>query len=178
VDRELADIGKRIKICREDDLAVHEAHKAAALVPAREVLDRIGIYETRLRRQFNTALTQLERLQRARRSREADPGSSPERGLDSSTAENTQTKKRTQSPPVNPAALSSTSPSEENGPAEKTNQKCPPSLENEIVRLLDTLGEGESQRSETEKTNPSVDLQSVDLTPGSNNLAPVYRALP
>jgi hypothetical protein len=145
VDRELADIGKRIKICREDDLAVHEAHKAAALVPAREVLDRIGVYETRLRRQFNTALTQLERLQRARRSREAEPDSPPERDLDSSSSENIQTKKRTQSPPVNPHPettsssatvaegentaeedLSCEALAKQEGPAEKTNPNSQP----------------------------------------------------
>ncbi|MGC9940855.1 MAG: hypothetical protein ABSE48_03415, partial [Verrucomicrobiota bacterium] len=106
LDKELAEIGERIKMCQEDEIAVAEAHKAAAMVPSREVMDRIGLYETRLRRQFNTALTQLERIQRARRDRE-------EGTSDNSVAENIQTKKRTQLPPENPnpAAVNNADPS-------------------------------------------------------------------
>ena len=99
LDGQLAEIGERIKILTEREMAAEEAQKAAALVPSREVMDRLGLYETRLRRQFNTALTQLERLQRARRCQDASPVALPEGVLDS--LENTQTKKRTQSPAVN-----------------------------------------------------------------------------
>src|SRR5208282_2015459 len=102
LDQELAEIGERIKMCQEDEIAVAEAHKAAAMVPSREVMDRLGLYETRLQRKFNTALTQLERMQRARRSRD-----------DAAISENTQTKKRTQLPPENPnpAAVNNADPS-------------------------------------------------------------------
>ncbi len=87
LDGQLAELGERIKILNEREIAADEAQKAAAMLPSREVLDRIGLYETRLRRQFNIALTQLERMQRARLA--APEGIVPE---------NTQTKKRTQSP--------------------------------------------------------------------------------
>jgi hypothetical protein len=97
LDGQLAEIGERIKILNEREIAAHEAQKAAALMPAREVLDRLGLYETRLRRQFNITLTQLERMQRARRSQDASPVSS----LEGIVPENTETKKRTQSPSVN-----------------------------------------------------------------------------
>ena len=76
LDGQLAEIGERIKILTEREMAAEEAQKAAALVPSREVMDRLGLYETRLRRQFNTALTQLERMQRARRCQDTSPVSS------------------------------------------------------------------------------------------------------
>ena len=97
LDDQLAEVGERIKILNEREIAANEAQKAAALMPAREVLDRLGLYETRLRRQFNIALTQLERMQRTRRSQDASPLSS----LEGIVPENTETKKRTQSPSVN-----------------------------------------------------------------------------
>jgi hypothetical protein len=78
LDGQLAEIGERIKILTEREMAAEEAQKAAALVPSREVMDRLGLYETRLRRQFNTALTQLERMQRARRCQDASPVASPD----------------------------------------------------------------------------------------------------
>jgi hypothetical protein len=49
LDKELAEIGERIKMCQEDEIAVAEAHKAAAMVPSREVMDRIGHLSPRLR---------------------------------------------------------------------------------------------------------------------------------
>jgi hypothetical protein len=115
------------------------------------VLDRIGIYETRLRRQFNTALTQLERLQRARRSREADPGSSPERGLDSSSSENIQTKKRTQSPSATSDPETANRPSS-TGPAEV-----------ETLAAAECAANEDPQNLPNEKTNPTFELQLSTL---------------
>jgi hypothetical protein len=131
LDKELAEIGERIKMCQEDEIAVAEAHKAAAMVPSREVMDRIGLYETRLRRQFNTALTQLERMQHARRDRE-----------DAAISENTQTKKRTQSPPENPHTETVNRPAQSStGPAKE-----------------ETMATEDPQNTQNEKTNPNSSL--------------------
>jgi hypothetical protein len=185
LDKELAEIGERIKMCQEDEIAVAEAHKAAAMVPSREVMDRIGLYETRLRRQFNTVLTQLERMQRARRDRE-----------DAAISENTQTKKRTQLPPENPnpETVSPVDPSSipspetvakkasppdsiqapstplpshdtslrpQNPPNEKTNPNSPPNAADDFDPVFETLPDGEQRicgytpRAANEKTNPN-----------------------
>jgi hypothetical protein len=131
LDKELAEIGERIKMCQEDEIAVAEAHKAAAMVPSREVMDRIGLYETRLRRQFNTALTQLERMQHARRDRE-----------DAAISENTQTKKRTQSPPENPHTETVNRPAQSStGPAKE-----------------ETMATEDPQNTQSEETNPNSSL--------------------
>ena len=104
LDGQLAEIGERIKILTEREMAAEEAQKAAALVPSREVMDRLGLYETRLRRQFNTALTQLERMQRARRNQDASPVSflPPPKGVRAGVRGQRhkihKAKKRTQSP--------------------------------------------------------------------------------
>src|SRR5271168_3286079 len=104
LDKELVLIGERIEIFKEREKAADEAQKAAAMVPSREVMDRLGPYETRLRRQFNTALRELERLQRDRRHRDDSPF--PSQGgnrnpLVSFFAKDPETEKRTQSPLVN-----------------------------------------------------------------------------
>jgi hypothetical protein len=141
LDGQLAEIGERITILTERESAAEEAQKAAALVPSREVMDRLGLYETRLRRQFNTALTQLERMQRARRCQDASSVTSPEGVLD--PLENTQTKKRTQSPSVNDhiEMVNPTPPAQSNNPAIQDSSNpasgnCPPSCR--VVALAKT----------------------------------------
>ena len=154
LDGQLAEIGERIKILTEREMAAEEAQKAAALVPSREVMDRLGLYETRLRRQFNTALTQLERMQRARchvrrslgedgslgKGGEASPNEDPQ---------NTQTKKRTQSPSVNDnmETLNPVPPAKSNNPA----------IQPSINPAIQHLGEGPTtQNMQNEKTNPII----------------------
>ncbi len=53
--------------CEERELREEAARQAAAVLPAQAVLDRILRYETKLERQIQRALTQLERWQRRRR---------------------------------------------------------------------------------------------------------------
>ena len=175
LDGELAELGERINILNEREMAAAEAQTAAALVPAREVLDRLGLYETRLRRQFNTALTQLERMQRARLNRDASPVASPA----GSVSEHTSTKKRTQSPAVNnpietvtgphpgSAAVSPTSRSAHAGPEgvpdssvseniqTKKRTQSPSANDNiETVNRAHRAKE-DPQKMQNEKTNPN-----------------------
>jgi hypothetical protein len=54
-------------MCLEEEEQEEESRRSAALLPSDKVLDKILRYETKLERQIQRAMVQLERLQRMRR---------------------------------------------------------------------------------------------------------------
>ncbi len=67
LDRRIGVLKQLKWMCAEEEEQEEDSRRAAALLPSDKVLDKILRYETKLERQIERCLIQLERLQRLRR---------------------------------------------------------------------------------------------------------------
>ena len=67
VDERMETIRDRRERCMDHEDSIEDGRQAAAVLPSAEVLDKILRYETKLERQMDRAMAQLERRQRMRR---------------------------------------------------------------------------------------------------------------
>ena len=67
LDRQINVFQIWLERCVEEEESEEDARQAAAVLPSAEVLDKILRYETKLERQMDRAMAQLERVQRMRR---------------------------------------------------------------------------------------------------------------
>ena len=67
LDREIGGFQFCLERCVDEEEYEEDARQAAAVLPSAEVLDKILRYETKLERQMDRAMAQLERVQRMRR---------------------------------------------------------------------------------------------------------------
>jgi hypothetical protein len=77
IDDVIAVLSLDIARCEEREKKAEEAQRAAALLPAPDVLDKIMRYESRLKRQLYRAMDQLEHVQQVRRSANNSPRANP-----------------------------------------------------------------------------------------------------